>query len=86
MQSQLEWGQKKLIKFEIKNGGSKEEIKQLLKQAFSNSIERWRGMCGNFAWRNFDHSMLVMLQIRLSNHRLIKISMIYVYTKLEVRK
>ena len=40
MQSQLEWGHKRLIKFEMKKGRSKEENK--LKQRFSNSIERWR--------------------------------------------
>ena len=38
MQLQLEWGQKKFIKFEMKKGRSKEEYK--LKQRFPNSIER----------------------------------------------
>ena len=40
MQSQLEWGEKKFIKLEMKKGRSKEENK--LKQGFPNSIERWR--------------------------------------------
>ena len=38
MESELQWGQKKFIKFEMKKGRSKEENK--LKQGFSNSIER----------------------------------------------
>ena len=37
MQSRLEWGQEKFIKFEMKKGRSKEENK--LKQDFPNSIE-----------------------------------------------
>ena len=42
---------------------------------------------GSFAWRNFDYSMLfVMVKIRFSNHRLIKIGMIYLYRKPEVKK
>ena len=40
MQSQLEWGKRKFIKFEMKKGRSKEENK--MKQSFQNSIERWR--------------------------------------------
>ena len=42
MQSQLEWDQKKFIKFETKKGRSKKENKQKLRQGFPNSIERWR--------------------------------------------
>ena len=56
MQSQLEWGQKKLIKFEMKKGRSKEKNK--LKQGFPNSTEGWRrGL--EFVWMNFDHSLLL---------------------------
>ena len=42
MQSQLEWSQKKFIKFEMRKGESKEQNKQWLKKGFSNSVERWR--------------------------------------------
>ena len=43
----------------MKKGGVKEENTQLLKQGFPNSIERWRKGVGNFAWRNFDPSVLL---------------------------
>ena len=42
---------------------------------------------GNFAWRNFlPFNSFVMQQVRSSNHRLIKISMLYMHIKLEVKK
>ena len=84
MQSELEWNQKKFIKFEVKKGGSKEENK--LKQGFQNSIERWRKgweFCLEEFW---PFIAFVMLQIRFTNHWLIRISMIYMYIKLEVKK
>ena len=43
MQSELERGQKKFMKFEMKKGGIKEEYKHWLKQGFPKSIERCRG-------------------------------------------
>ena len=61
MQSQLECNQKKFIKFAMKKGRNKEQKKQQLKQGFPNNIERWivdEGV-GNFAWMNFDHSVLL---------------------------
>ena len=79
MQTQLEWGQKKFIKFEMKKGRSKEENK--LKQGFPNSTERWRTGSKFWAFLAF-----IMLQIRFSSHRLIKISIIYLYTRPEVKK
>ena len=46
------------MKLEIKNGGREEEKRQQLKHGLrNNSIEMWRGQGGNFAWKNFDHSM-----------------------------
>ena len=39
MQSKLEWGQKKLIKFEMKKGKSKKENNQLLKQCFPTALK-----------------------------------------------
>ena len=42
MKSQLYWGQKNFIKFEMEKRGSKKEKKQQLRQGFSNSIERFK--------------------------------------------
>ena len=84
MQSQLEWGKRKFIKFEMKKGRSKEENK--LEQSFPNSTERWRRgweFCLEEFW---SFIAFTMLQIRFSNHRLIKISIIYLYKKPEVKK
>ena len=64
MLSQLKWGQKKLIKFEMKKGGSKKENKQQLRQGFPNCFERWRRELENFAWRNFEHSMILSYKVQ----------------------
>ena len=84
MQSRLEWGEKKFRKLEMKKGRSKEENK--LKQGFPNSIERWR-RSWEFCLEEFRPFIaFIILQIRFSNHQLIKISIIYLYIKCEVKK
>ena len=69
----------------MKKERSKEENK--LKQGFQIALKGREGV-GNFVWRNFDRSLLLSCcrYIRFSNHRLIKISIIYLYIKPEVKK
>ena len=52
---------------------------------FQIPAKEWEN--GNFAWRNCNHSMLFSeLVIKFSTHRLITISMIYMYIKPEFRR
>ena len=42
MQSQLEWDEKKFIKFEMKKGRSKMKNTQYSREGFPNKTERWK--------------------------------------------
>ena len=68
----------------MKNGGSKKENKQLLRQGFPNSFERWRRGLGILLWGIL--TVQCFCHVRFSNHWLIKISMIYKYIKPKVKK
>ena len=86
MQSQPECGQRKSIKFQIKKRVSKEEDKQQLKQGFINSLKdgevRWKFWLEKL-WR---FSVFGIVKIGFRNHELIKIIMICMYIKPEVKK
>ena len=76
MQSQLEWDQRKFIKFEMN------EWSRVFQIAMEGKKVGWK-FCLNEFW---PFSAFVMLKIRFSNHRLIKISMICLYIKPEIEK
>ena len=87
MQSQLEWGQKKFIKFEMKKGKSKKQkTSNTWRRIFQLALKGGEGGYEFFLEEFWPFSALFILQIRFSNHWLIKTSMIYLYIKAEVNK
>ena len=76
MQSQLERDQRKFIKFEMS------EWSRVFQIAMKGKKAGWKFSLNEF----WPFSAFVMLKIRFSNHRLIKISMIYLYIKPEIKK
>ena len=54
---QLEWDQKKFIKFEMKKGGSKSKTSNNFSRVLQIALKVEMGV-GNFAWTISDHSIL----------------------------
>ena len=57
----------------------------MIETVFSNSIERWRKGLEIFVEEFLPFNVFIIVQIRFSNNRQIKIIMIYLYIKPEVK-